>query len=1021
MDDKFVIPMRVDSASVVTVLPKSLMPCCYQLKPAPCPLQPMGAEQVKPLGTFEADLRFGDLQTRETVFVVEDSSQPVPALLGERASLQLGFLSAPISAVDVHASPEGLSSLPAMRGPISILLNPNHPPSQQSSRRLAPAMLTSLSEQLDAWLAQGVVEMVEEVAATDFVSPLVSVFKLDKTIRWCVDLRRVNEAVHRPGLQLPSTDDLLSQLAGARVFTKLDLKSGYSQLELTPESRRAFVVASPLGYFRFCRLPFGVCSGPELFQQKMEQILAGCMGVLIYLDDILIFAPSPEEHDIRLKAVMSALDHYGVTLNDKKCVYKASELTFLGHQVSGDGISPGKDKVEAISSMPDPQNVSELRSFLGLSTYLAKFLPNMANVTAPLNALLKGPWSWTSDCSAAAEKIRSHFCQEQVLSLFDPTLPTRIEVDASGCGLGAVLMQLAPGSGSEWKPVYYASRRLTGPESRYAAIEREALAVVWGAHRFRTFVTGSSFVVLTDHKPLLQLFSPTYNLSLASVRIQRLILKVQDLSFDVHYRPGKFNQLADALSRLPCEAPDVNFVQVHCVTAPDGVSAHRRMLAQSTAADSLLCQVRSALHSGKWPSSPEIAPYQALAHELSVWPFPNSNDFLILRGEKVVIPSSACQSVLDLAHEGHTGVERTRERVRDVAWWPGWTKAVKRHVANCETCLCESRARPVPLKPRELPPRPWHSIAVDVFYYQGKAFFSIMDLYSRFPVVTHLASESTDGVVRALENVFCLFGTPARLISDNGPQFISHQFQQFLVKWTVSHEKTVPYCPRQNPVERLHQTLKRHMRKSGESSPTKALQVALRAVRSSVNAVTGRAPGDVFLRGGYSTPLRSLPPNQDNLDQLSDDDLHDDIQSRDAVAKAVAKQHYDSHHHVAEKVVSAGDTVFVKQPSGATDKAHVECATAHDVVVATDAGTQRRHLDRVLPTPATNPTDDQLQLDEKSSSAAIEANPSAGPSSNESPDVSSSKKQPRAKTKQTQPAEVRRSSRPHKPKDLPDV
>ena len=184
--------------------------------------------------------------------------------------------------------------------------------------------------------------------ADNYVSPLVAVLKPDKTVRWCVDLREVNHAVRRPGIQLPTTDDLLAQASGAKIFSKLDLKSGYSQLELTPDCRHAFVIASPLGYYLFCRLPFGVSSGPELIQRKMEQLRGSCEGVLIYLDDVLVFAGSLAEHDQRLEAVQEVFKANNVTLNDKKCVFSAPELTFFGHRVSASGVAPGADKVKAL-------------------------------------------------------------------------------------------------------------------------------------------------------------------------------------------------------------------------------------------------------------------------------------------------------------------------------------------------------------------------------------------------------------------------------------------------------------------------------------------------------------------------------------------------------------------------------------------------------------------------------------------------------------------------------------------------
>ena len=797
IDDQHKVPMRVDSGSCVSILPQSRVPPGYQLQPPSFHLQPLGIGKVKPVGAFQASLRWGSRQCDETMFVIADDEMTVPALIGERASLQLGLLSAPVQAV-VGPHQEETQALPAMKGAVTIGLAAEVPPTQQSARRLAPALLPSLRNQLNTWLDQGVVEMVPEVDPTDFVSPLVPVSKTDKTIRWCVDLRQVNQAVKRPGIQLPTADDLLSQLGGATVFSKIDLKTGYSQLKITPESRRAFVVASPLGYFRFRRLPFGVSSGPEMFQQKMEQILAECNGIVIYLDDILVFGHTQAEHDQRLEAVRAALKANNVTIHPTKSIFNQKELGFLGHQISSEGLGPDPKKIEALEHMDDPCNVAELRAFLGFVTYLAKFLPNMATISQPLTALLSQPWSWTTACAEATQTIRKLLMQQPVLALFDPRRPTRVEVDASGAGLGAVLLQQVESadSSSQWRPVYYASRKLSPPESRYAAIEKETLAVSWGVNRFRGFLTGMSFTVITDHKPLVQVYKPTYNLGQANIRVQRLVLKSQDLEFQVVYRPGSQNNLADPLSRLPTAAADTDFLVVHHVTQDSGLAtSQRQRIAELTATDSTLNAVRQALQSGQWPATPDVAPYRALQAELSVWPFPDTNDFVLYRGTRLVIPNEAVANVIQLAHDGHPGRDKTLNRLKESVWWPGWSKATRNMLAQCPECLVEAQVPQVPLKMRKLPPTPWHTVSVDIFYYRQMPFLSLIDVYSRYPAVVQLRTETSSAVIEAIDQIFSLFGLPRHMITDNGRQFCSTEFEDQLREWNVTHERTVPYTP----------------------------------------------------------------------------------------------------------------------------------------------------------------------------------------------------------------------------------
>ena len=974
LNDRHWLKLRVDSGSMVTLLPKSLVPSGVVLEPPPTAIQPVGASPFQPLGVFTGTLQYQDQRTTEVIYVVDDQAHATPALIGERASLALGLLNMP--PVNHATEAPAADSLPAMKGAVHVHLQASATPVQQTARRVPPALLPSLRGQIDTWIKQGVVEPVEQVQPDDCVSPLVAVPKPDKTIRWCVDLRQVNKSIDRPGIQLPTADGLLAQLDTAKRFSKIDLKTGYSQLEVTPESQRCFVIASPLGYFRFLRLPFGVSSGPELFQRRMEQILAGCEGVLVYLDDILIFGASQEEHDARLDAVKDALKANQVTINEKKSVFNTTSVTFLGHVVSADGIAPGPDKVTSLQKMPNPTNLAELRAFLGLATYLSKFIPNLAATTKPLTHLLSSPWHWTDECSTAADTIRQHFSTAPVLSLFQPDLATRVEVDASGDGLGAVLTQQQ--KDGRWQPVYFASRKLTGPESRYAAIELEALAVSWAVSRFRNYLLGTTFRVITDHKPLLQVFAPDYPLARASLRVQRLLLRTQDLSFSVQYRPGKDNLLADALSRLPTGAADASFLMVHYVSLDDGLpTASRKKIAEQTAADATLCAVRDALRTNQWPSNAAVAPFQALRHELSVWPFPNSNDFVILRGDRLVIPEAAIPDVLEQAHHGHPGIHRTKARLREATWWPGWSRHVQHHLKQCEPCCRESQAAPVPLKPRELPPHPWHTIAVDLFFYQQRAFFSILDVYSRYPVVVPLRSESTKAILSACQQTFTLFGTPQRIISDNGPQFVSESFAEACQQWNCSHERIVPYTPRQNPVERLHQTLKRHMRQSGLLSADAALQVALQTLRSTINTVTGRTPGDLFLRGGYNTPLRALRHPAAAAED-SDGDSEDEVRIADARAKAAAKASFDDQHRVKPKLLNPGAAVFVKEPSGNTARGTVVNATPHDAVVRLEDGSeQRRHLDRILlqPPQPTATADPEIPDQEQTESDSAKADP----------------------------------------------
>lgn len=537
--------------------------------------------------------------------------------------------------------------------------------------------------------------------------------------------------------------------------------------------------------------------------------------------------------------------------------------------------------------------------------------------------------------------------------------------------------------------MYYASRKLSGPESRYAAIEIEALAVAWGVNRFRMFVNGTSFAVITYHKPLIVVFKPAYCLANANLRVQKLVLKNKDLSLTVAYRPGTQNHIAGALSRLLVEPADPTDALVHAVTLANGFpTPQRKRVAELTAQDDTLTAVRTALETSRWPKTATLAPFEALRHELSFWPYPNSNGFVICRGDRLVIPPAAVDSVLRLAHDRHPGHDKTLQRLRECVWWPGWSKDARRMLEECTPCITNASVRPVPLKPRELPPHVWYTISVDVFYYLGIPFLSCLDSYSRYPAVVRLSLETTAAITKACDQIFALFGAPRRLISDNGPQFTSTMFKLFLDDQGVYHERTVPYAPRQNPVERFHRTVKQLMRKSGKSNAAEALRVALHTIRSTVNTATGKSPGDLFLRGGFRTTLQQLSPTSDATSE-DDEELHDAVRISDMQAKAIPKTTFASRHHAQDRVLVLGQSVFIKQPSGATETGTVVKASPHDAVIEAQSGSvQRRHLDRIQPQPGSS----QSQPDDHAdgTTSADSATQSSPAESSESESESSS-------------------------------
>ena len=427
---------------------------------------------------------------------------------------------------------------------LKLHINKDVKPVAQPVRRLPFGLREKVDKKLDELVKEDIIEEVPS-GPTEWVSPLVVVPKPDGDIRICVDMRKANEAIERERHPIPTVEEVLHELNGSTVFSKLDLKWGFHQVELDAESRRITTFITHRGLCQYKRLMFGITSAPEKYQKIVKDTLVGCKGVANIADDLIIHGCGIQEHDENLLAVLHRLKECGLTLNEKKCQFRLPKLTFFGHDLSSKGISPNEEKVAAIQNAKAPQTTAEVRSFLGLVQYCAKFLPDFAQVAEPLRMLTRKDqqFVWGDVQQKSFQKLKDLLIRAETLAYFRNECRTRIVADAGPTGIGAVLTQLQDGM---WRVVSYASRNLTDVERRYSQTEKEGLALVWACERFQLYVFGREFELETDHKPLQYIYNKS---SKPSARMERWVLRLQAYNFNVIYRPGKTN-IADALTRL---------------------------------------------------------------------------------------------------------------------------------------------------------------------------------------------------------------------------------------------------------------------------------------------------------------------------------------------------------------------------------------------------------------------------------------------------------------------------------------
>jgi transposase InsO family protein len=785
---------------------------------------------------------------------------------------------------------------------LKLHINKDVKPVAQGVRRLPFGLRDKVDGKLDDLLAKDIIEEVPN-SPTEWVSPLVVVPKPDGDVRVCIDMRKANEAIVRERHPIPTIEEILYDLNGATVFSKLDLKWGFHQIELEEQSRDITTFVTHRGLYRYKRLMFGITSAPEKYQKIISDVIRGCEGVAHIADDLIVYGGDLQEHERNLHAVLQRLKDSGMTLNGDKCQFRLPKLTFFGHELSNQGVTPSEEKIAAVVNARAPRNISEVRSFVQLVQYSAKFIPNFSQEAEPLRKLLRQghPFVWGIEQQRAFDKLKQLMSTSKSLAYFRNDCKTRIIADAGPEGLGAVLLQL---HGEEWRAISYASRNLTEVERRYAQTEKEALALVWACERFNLYVYGREFELETDHKPLQCIFGKS---SKPSARIERWVLRLQCHRYNVVYRPGNTN-IADALSRLNQPKPKdlsseteemIRFV----VQESTPVALTPREIERESDKDPELASIRHFIQTGDW-SNCKMPSYLCVKNELCVM------GKLVLRGDRIVIPRSLRETVLKSAHEGHQGIVKTKSRLRTKVWWPKLDVDAEKMCKSCSGCQVVGQfSPPEPMMRTEPPMGPWQDIAIDLMgpMPTGESLLVVVDYYSRFYEVVIMRSTTTQKVTVALSDIFARFGFPHSLKSDNGPQFVSEEFRRYLLENGIEHRKSPPLWPQANgEVERQNRTLLKAL-KVAEAEGKKwqeELPKFLLAYRSTPQVSTGATPAYLMFGRELKTKLPEL--------RRQDSFQNEEIKERDWGQKLNQKAYADYNNKASTSPVVPGDQVLLK-------------------------------------------------------------------------------------------------------------
>lgn len=712
-------------------------------------------------------------------------------------------------------------------------------PIKQRHYPISPAIQALMSVELDRMLELGVIEKSQ----SPWNSPISVARKPNGKIRLCLDARALNNVTVKDAYPMPIIDSILSRLKDTVVISSVDLKDAFWQIGLSDGSMEKTAFSVPgRPHYHFRRMPFGLCNSAQTMCRLMDIVIPSELRehVFVYIDDLLVVSSDMDTHFDRLRQVAASLRKANLTINVEKSKFLLKSITYLGHTVGGGCIKADPDRVRAIAEYPTPNTIRQVRRFMGIAGWYRRFISNFSAISAPITDLLgkTGKLIWTPEAQIAFEELKAKLTSAPVLTHPDFERPFVIQCDASMTGVGAVLFQLDD-DGNE-KPIAYMSKKLNTAQRNYTITELECLAAVLSIKKFRGYVEGMEFKVITDHASLKWLMDQKD----LSGRLARWALKLQGFNFSIEHRKGSENVVPDALSRSEIES--INSIEV--VLNIDLDSPHFKDQDYKALMD-IVIENQDRL--------PDIKIVNAKVFKRT--DFASGNLQLDCATWKIWIPEGMRTQLIASAHNppmaAHGGVSKTLERLRRFCFWPGMTTDVRKMVKECNTCS-ETKAPNTTLRPpmgqQILTERPFQFVYTDLLgpyprSKRGNTFILVtLDKFSKFVLLHPLRKASAIEVKEFIERqVIQLFGVPEVLYSDNGVQYLSKEFKGMVDKYGIKHMTSATHAPQANASERVNRSILAAIRSyvdKDQKNWDENLQAIASSLRSSVHGSTKVTP-----------------------------------------------------------------------------------------------------------------------------------------------------------------------------------
>ncbi|KAF8831748.1 hypothetical protein HHX47_DHR1001045 [Lentinula edodes] len=806
---------------------------------------------------------------------------------------------------------------------------------------LSEKELVALKDFIDKQLATGAITP----SSSPHGAPVLFVPKKDGKLRLCVDFRGLNRITKKDRYPLPLISDLLDAPKRAKIYTKLDLAHAYHLVRIAEGDEWKTTFRTRYGSYEWKVMPFGLTNAPAAFQRFVNDIFSDMLDVcvIVYLDDILIYSDTPEEHREHVKEVLRRLRKHRLYANPEKCEFNMDTVEYLGYILSPDGLTMSKEKVQTVLEWPVPRKVKDIQSFLGFANFYRRFIYNYSDIVVPMTRLTRkgAPWIWDSSCQEAFENLKIAFTSAPILAHWEPNRPLIVETDASDYAIAAILsIQYADG---EIHPLAFLSRTLHAAELNYDTHDKELLAIFEAFKAWRHYLEGSGdpVDVVTDHKNL-EYFSTTKVLTRRQVRWSEFL---HQFNMVIRFRPGKLGEKPDSITRrwdvYPKEG-DIGYAQVNphnfrpIFTNEQLTASLRATFLEGPVLRASIIMDIEALHQAiilALPADPSSVVGLELAKDPSNERWSLGSDKLLRLDDRIYVPNHGDLrlQVLRYFHDhplsGHFGQNRTLEAVRRQYTWPKVRDFVRDYVTSCTICGRNKPRRHRPyglLKPLPVPVRPWHSISMDFIEQlpMSNGFTAILVVVDRSSkqaifIPTHDTITSEQLAELFVIHVFSKHGVPNHVTSDRGSEFVSAFFRALGKALSMELHYTSGYHPEADgQTERVNQTLEQYIRiycsyQQDDWSPL--LPIAEFAYNNAPNASTGITP--FFANKGYHPNITVRPEVDMKSDLARDfvvnlDELHVFLREEILLAQSHYKEQAD-RKRISHPEFPIGSEVFV--------------------------------------------------------------------------------------------------------------